>query len=337
MARVGNLYGPDFTYLGIPGADLEEPASFTGAGAAILGAPFDGGTSHRSGAKLGPQAIRLGDYNPQDGKRPHMALGVDGLLDTGVVDLGDLEIGSGDTAATLATLRAAVETVASAGVVPIILGGDHTIAAADIPAVASTLAPGRLAVIHFDAHADTGDDHFGSPFGHGTPMRRVLEEGVVRPERFFQIGLRGYWPEPATLSWMADQGMRCYEMTEITARGLATVLSEVIGLVGSDCDGFFLSLDIDAVDPAFAPGTGTPEPGGLSSNEALGAVRRLCMELDLKGMDLVEVAPAYDHGEITAYLANRLILEALCGMAWRRARNLGDTVRNPAAPLLDGR
>ena len=108
MARVGNLYGPDFTYLGIPGADLEEPASFTGAGAAILGAPFDGGTSHRSGAKLGPQAIRLGDYNPQDGKRPHMALGVDGLLDTGVVDLGDLEIGSGDTAATLATLRAAV-------------------------------------------------------------------------------------------------------------------------------------------------------------------------------------------------------------------------------------
>ena len=334
MARVGNLYGPDFTFLGIPGADLEEPASFTTAGAAILGAPFDGGTSHRSGAKLGPQAIRLGDYNPQDGKRPHMALGVDGLLDTGVVDLGDLEIGSGDTEAALSTLRAAVESVASAGVVPIILGGDHTIAAADIPAVAATMSPGRLAVIHFDAHADTGDKHFsGHHLGHGTPMRRVLEEGVVRPERFFQIGLRGYWPEPETLSWMAETGMRCYEMAEIGSRGLAAVLAEVISLVASDCDGFFLSFDIDAVDPAFAPGTGTPEPGGLSGREALDAVRRLAMELDLKGMDLVEVAPAYDHAEITAYLANRLVVEALAGTAWRR----GGSGHDPATPLLEGR
>jgi len=334
MARTGNLYGPDFTFLGVPATELEDPTNGGAAKATILGAPFDGGTSHRSGAKLGPQAIRTGDYNPQDGERPHMALRVDPLVDLGVVDAGDLELHSGDVELAMATLRGAVSSIAQHGSIPIILGGDHTIAAADIPAVAAQLEPGRLAVIHFDSHADTGDQHFqGHTLGHGTPMRRVLEEGAVRPERFFQIGLRGYWPEPETLRWMAEEGMRCYEMAEIGARGLDVVLAEVIDLVRSDCDGFFLSFDIDAVDPAFAPGTGTPEPGGLSAREALDAVRRLAMELDLKGMDMVEVAPAYDHAEITAYLANRLVLEALAGTAWRRAGGRHD----PARPLLEGR
>ncbi len=334
MPRIGNLYGPDFTFLGVPGFELETLPERGTAKAVILGAPFDGGTSHRSGTKLGPQAIRLGDYNPQDGTRPHMALRVDPLMDLGVVDAGDLELHSGDIERSMASLRSAVSRIAESGAVPVVLGGDHTIAAADIPAVAAHQAPGRLAVIHFDSHADTGDAHFaGHELGHGTPMRRVLEEGTVRPERFFQIGLRGYWPEPETLSWMAATGMRSYEMAEVVSRGLDAVLGEVIDLVRSDCDGFFLSFDIDAVDPAFAPGTGTAEPGGLTSREALDAVRRLCMELDLKGMDLVEVAPAYDHAEITAYLANRLVLEALAGTAWRRGGGLHD----PSRPLLEGR
>lgn len=334
MGRTGNLYGPDFTFLGVPAVELNEPTNGGTAKVVILGAPFDGGTSHRSGAKFGPQAIRMGDYNPQDGSRPHMALRVDPLIDLGVVDAGDLELHSGDIDGSMATLREMVRSIASHGVLPVILGGDHTIAAADIPAVASQQAPGSMAVIHFDSHADTGDKHFaGHALGHGTPMRRVLEEGVIRPDRFFQIGLRGYWPEPETLSWMAAQGMRCYEMAEIGARGLDAVLAEVIALVASDCDGFFLSFDIDAVDPAFAPGTGTPEPGGLSGREALDAVRRLAMELDLKGMELVEVAPAFDPTETTAYLANRLILETLAGTAWRRAGGSHD----PATPLLEGR
>jgi agmatinase len=334
VARIGNQYGPDFTFLGVPPADLGDPASFAEADAVVLGAPFDGGTSHRSGTKLGPQAIRLGDYNPQDGARPHMALRVDPLVDLGVVDVGDLELHSGDVVDALDRLRAAVGTIAAADAIPVVLGGDHTIAAADIPAVAARCAPGRLAVVHFDAHADTGDKHFnGSSFGHGTPMRRVLEESVVRPERFFQIGLRGYWPEPETLSWMAAEGMRCFEMAEVVSRGLDAVLDEVIEHIAGDCDGFFLSFDVDAVDPAFAPGTGTPEPGGLSSRQALDAVRRLAMELDLKGMDVVEVAPPYDHVELTAYLANRLVLEALAGTAWRRS----GSSHQHTTPLLEGR
>ena len=337
MARIGNLYGPDATFLGIPAADLSLPSTWHGAKAVILGAPFDGGTSHRSGTKLGPQAIRIGDYNPQDGARPHMALNVDPLRELCVVDLGDVEMPSGETERALKLLEAVVSEVAATGALPVVLGGDHTIAHPDVTGVARHYAPGKVAVIHFDAHADTGDEHFGSPWGHGTPMRRLLEDGVVRGDRFFQIGLRGYWPEPETLAWMAEQGMRCFEMTEVEARGMGPILDEVFHVVASDCDAVFLSVDIDAVDPAHAPGTGTPEPGGLSSREMLFAARRIGMEMNLVGMDMVEVSPAYDHAELTSYLANRIVLEALSGVAWRKRKEQGESIRRPEEPLLENR
>ena len=178
-------------------------------------------------------------------------------------------------------------------------------------------------MIHFDAHADTGNTQFGSLYGHGTPMRRLIESGAVRGDRFLQIGLRGYWPEPETLDWMADQHMRSYEMTEIVTRGLDECLTEAFGIALDECDGVFLSVDVDVVDPGLAPGTGTPEPGGLSSRQLLDAVRRIAMELPLAGIDVVEVAPPYDHAEITAYLANRVVLEALSGIAWRRRSAAG--------------
>ncbi len=335
--RLGNMYGPDATFLGVPGADPDEPAQWSHAGAAILGAPFDGGTSHRSGARFGPQAIRLTDYLPHDGSRPSLALGVDPLVELGVVDLGDVEMPSGETERSLEALEARVSAVAAAGVVPVILGGDHTIALADVTGVARHVGWGRVCVVHFDAHADTGDTQFGSLYGHGTPMRRLLESGACRGDRFFQIGLRGYWPEPETLAWMAEQGMRSYEMTEIVARGLDEVLSEVLERSREDCDGIFLSVDVDVVDPGHAPGTGTPEPGGLTSRQLLDAVRRLAMEGEVVGMDVVEVAPPFDHAEVTAYLANRVVLEALGGLAWRRRAARGEPVRSPERPLLEGR
>jgi agmatinase len=312
------MYGPDATFVGVPAADLAEPASLAGAAAVIIGAPYDGGTSHRPGARFGPQAIRLTDYLPHDGSRPHLALGVDPLRELGVVDVGDVEMPPGDIETSMARLEEAVQQVASSGAVPVILGGDHTIAWPDVTGVARHVGWGRVSVIHFDAHADTGNTQHGSLIGHGTPMRRLIESGAARGDRFLQVGLRGYWPEPPTLAWMADQGMRSFEMTEVVARGLDACLSEAMEIAVDGCDGVFLSVDVDVVDPGAAPGTGTPEPGGLSGRQLLDAVRRIAMEVPLAGMDVVEVAPPYDSAEVTAYLANRVVLEALSGVAWRR-------------------
>ena len=205
MARLGDMYGPDATFLGVPRADLAEPGSLAGTDILIIGAPFDGGTSHRPGARFGPQAIRFTDYLPHDGSRPHLALGVDPLVELRVADAGDVEMPSGDTELSLRRLEEAVHQAAVAGAIPVILGGDHTIAFPDATGVARHVGWGRLSVIHFDAHADTGDTQFGSLYGHGTPMRRLIESGAVRGDRFLQIGLRGYWPEPETLAWMAGQ------------------------------------------------------------------------------------------------------------------------------------
>ena len=151
--------------------------------------------------------------------------------------------------------------------------------------------------------------------------------------RSFQVGLRGYWPPPDILEWMADQRMRSYEMTEVVERGLDEVLGEVIEAAQADCDGVFLSVDIDVVDPGLAPGTGTPEPGGLSSRQLLDAVRRIAFEVPLFGADVVEVAPPYDHADVTAMLGNRVVLEILSGLAKQKSGEGWD----PKQPLLEGR
>jgi agmatinase len=333
MTRYGPQFGPDITFLGVDRCDLEDPASYDDADVVIVGAPFDGGTSHRPGTRFGPMAIRQTCYLPQDGSRPHLALRVDALQDLRVVDAGDVEMYSGDVMASIASLEEAVYKVTSSGAVPLVLGGDHTIALPDATGVARHLGFGRVSMLHFDAHADTGDIEFGSLYGHGQPMRRLIESGALRGDRFLQIGLRGYWPGPETLSWMAEQRMRSYEMTEIGARGLGACLDEAFEIALDECEGVFLSVDVDVCDPGHAPGTGTPEPGGLSARQLLDSVRRICLELPVVGVDIVEVSPPYDHAEITAYLANRVALEALSGIAARR-RGLS---HDPAGPLLEGR
>lgn len=333
MARYGAQYGPDYTFLGVPEADVADPATYAGADVVILGAPFDGGTSYRSGARFGPGAMRAACYLGHDGSRPSLALRVDGLKDLGVVDVGDVEMYSGDAVRSCASLERVVESIAATGAVPLVLGGDHTITWPDVTGVARARGWGRVSVIHFDAHADTGDIEFGSLIGHGQPMRRLIESGAARGDRFFQIGLRGYWPPPDILDWMADQRMRSYEMTEIVSRGFDEILDEVLAAAMDECDGVFLSVDIDVVDPGSAPGTGTPEPGGLTSRQLLDAVRRIAYEVPLVGIDVVEVSPPFDHADITAILGNRVVLEALSGMAKRKAGSAWD----PASGLLEGR
>ncbi|MEU6747502.1 agmatinase [Spirillospora sp. NPDC046719] len=336
--RYGPQYGPDITFLGVPRCTWSDPATYADADVVVLGAPFDGGTSHRPGTRFGPQYIRQTCYLPQNGSRPSLALRVDGLRgDLTVRDAGDVEMYSGDAERSVRDLEEAVYAIASNGAIPLVLGGDHTIAWPDAAGVARHLGQGRVSMIHFDAHADTGDIEFGSLVGHGTPMRRLLESGAVRGDRFLQLGLRGYWPGPETLAWMAGQGMRSYEMTEIVARGLEECLTEAFAIATDECDGVFLSVDIDVCDPGHAPGTGTPEPGGLTARQLLDAVRRIAYELPVAGVDVVEVSPPYDHADITSALANRVVLEVLSGIARRRRDDRDGTSWDPRRPLLDGR
>jgi len=333
MARYGTQYGPDVTFLGVERCDLGEPATYADADVVVVGAPFDGGTSHRPGARFGPQAIRSTDYLPHDASRPHLALRVDALRDLVVRDAGDVEMYSGDAERSIRALEDAVHGVCVQGAIPLVLGGDHTVTLPDATGVARHHGFGAVSMLHFDAHADTGDIAFGSLYGHGQPMRRLIESGALRGDRFLQIGLRGYWPGPETLAWMAEQRMRSYEMTEIGARGLPACLDEAFGIATDGCGGVFLSVDIDVCDPGHAPGTGTPEPGGLSARQLLDSVRRICLELPVVGIDVVEVSPPYDAAEITAALANRVVLEALSALAARRSELRHD----PAGPLLEGR
>jgi len=337
VPRYGSQFGPDITFLGVDRCDLDDPASFADADVVLIGAPFDGGTSYRSGARFGPSAMRQACYLEHDGSRPSLAMRVDGLKDIRVVDAGDVEMYSGDAVTACASLEKAVERVAASGAIPLMLGGDHTITWPDVTGVARARGWGKVSVIHFDAHADTGDITFGSLIGHGQPMRRLIESGAARGDRFLQMGLRGYWPEPETLQWMAEQGMRSYEMIEVVARGLDECLAEAFAIAVDECDGVFLSVDIDVCDPGHAPGTGTPEPGGLSARQLLDAVRRICYELPVVGMDVVEVAPPYDHADITAMLGNRVVLEALSAIARRRKDELNGTTWDPREPLLDNR
>lgn len=331
MANIGNMYGPDFTFLGIPRCDIEDPKSYAGADVVILGAPIDSGTTYRSGTKMGPQSIRGTDYISHGSERPHLNMRVDGLKDLRIFDAGDVLMPPNDLTDSLNRLEKATEKLARAGVIPFILGGDHSIASADVKGIANVLGHGKVSMIHFDAHADTGTDQWGALVGHGVPMRRLIESGAVRGDKFLQLGLRGYWPDNETLNWMRDQKMRSYEMTEIHHRGMDVVLNESFKTLTEGTEGVFLSVDIDVVDPGMAPGTGTPEPGGMTSRELIEAVRRICTELPIVGVDIVEVSPAYDHADITSLLANRIVLEVLSSIALRKKGGKYQPTRN----LLD--
>ena len=302
------------TFVGIPSGTVDdaEPGRVV-----VLGAPFDWGTTHRPGARFGPRFIRESDYLAHDGIRPHLETGIDPLDVLRAIDVGDVEVVPGYVEESIERIRSAVTAVARAGAVPVVLGGDHTVTFPNAGGVADVHGHGEVALIHFDAHADTGETHFGMLHGHGTPMRRLIESGAVPGNRFVQIGLRGYWPRPPVVEWMREQGMRSFFMSDIGERGLDAVVDEAVAHAAQDVKGVFVSVDIDVVDPGAAPGTGTPEPGGLSGRQLLDTVRRIGRDLEVLGADVVEVAPAYDNANITALLANRVVLELLNGMAQR--------------------
>jgi agmatinase len=283
---------------------------------AIVGAPFDDAVSHRPGARFGPRAIRGASYH--SGSINSLQLGIEPYEWLDVVDAGDAPVTPMDIERAHLVIEQKVYEVAESGAIPIVLGGDHSITYPSATAVSRIVAPRRLGIVHFDAHADAANATWGNLRSHGTPMRRLIESGAVAGRNFVQVGLRGYWPAPETLAWMADQGMRWHLMTEIEERGAEAVVTDAIAQALDGPEVIYLSIDIDVIDPGMAPGTGTPEPGGMLTRELLRAVRQVVSAVELVGMDVVEVAPPYDHAEVTAAAAHRCVLEALSALAARR-------------------
>lgn len=282
---------------------------------AIIGAPFDDAVSYRSGARFGPRAIRQATYTPGTYS---LQLDVSPFDELDVVDAGDANIVPAWFERGHAVIFRKVRDIASTGAIPIILGGDHSITWPSATAIAQVRAPRSIGIVHFDAHADTAEDDYGVLAGHGTPMRRLIESGAVAGRNFVQVGLRGYWPPPEVFAWMQEQGMRWHLMREIEERGAEAVIDDAIAEALDGADSIYLSLDIDVLDPGLAPGTGTPEPGGMLTRELLRAIRRIVGAVPLAGMDVVEVSPPYDHAEITAMTAHRAVLEAISALAVRK-------------------
>ncbi len=288
---------------------------------AIIGAPFDDAVSHRPGARFGPRAIREAQYT--SGSINSLRLGVEPFEILKVVDAGDANIVPAWIERAHAFIYRKVRDVAETGAIPIVLGGDHSITWPSATAVAEVRRPGTIGIVHFDAHADTANDDWGVLAGHGTPMRRLIESGAVAGRNFVQVGLRGYWPPVETFEWMREQGLRYHFMHEIEERGAEAVVAQAIEEALDGPDHIYLSLDIDVIDPGLAPGTGTPEPGGMLTREVLRAIRQVVGAVDLVGMDIVEVSPPYDHAETTAMAANRAALEAISALALRRRDGTG--------------
>ena len=279
---------------------------------ALIGFRYDENSSFMKGAADAPSQIRAAlrseawNLSSENGTE----------LDSVFFDAGDVEPQpSGDM---FSLIENSVGTLISDGLAPISLGGDHSITYPSAAAVARAVWPRSLGVIHFDAHADTGADQWGNLHAHGQPMRRLIDEGWVAGKNFVQIGLRGYWPDRDTFEWMREQGMRWHAMTEIEERGSEAVLADAIVEALDGPEVIYLSVDIDVVDPGMAPATGTPEAGGMLARELLRAVRQIVSQVELVGMDVVEVSPPYDHAEVTAILAHRTVMEAISALGARR-------------------
>jgi agmatinase len=277
---------------------------------AIVGAPFDTGATFRTGARFGPEGIRsashlLRHYNP--------SLDVVIFDHLSVIDYGDVPVVPGYIEESYRRIAEGLEPIHRAGVVPIVLGGDHSIALPELRAAAAVHGP--LALVQFDSHPDTWDAYFGERHTHGTPFRRAVEEGLLLPERSIQVGMRGSIYDAGDWEDARELGFDLVPTDTVRKLGIVETITRIRERVG-DAKAY-LSFDVDFVDPAFAPGTGTPEIGGFTSREAQEFVRGL-VGLDLVGCDVVEVYPAYDPAQITALLAANVAHEFLSLVAARK-------------------
>ncbi|MDP9189565.1 MAG: agmatinase [Actinomycetota bacterium] len=313
-------YGEKPDYAGLPSFSglpyTEDAAELEGADVVIVGAPTDDLVSDRPGARFGPRAIRAASCPPG----PHLEAQLDAFAELRVVDFGDAPVLPADPTRSHEAIERTVGEVMRAGAVPIVLGGDHGIAEPDIRACAGQHGP--VGLVHFDTHTDTGTEVFGVEVSHGTPMYRLVEQGHVDPKRYVQIGLRGYWPGEKEFGWQAEHGITSLFMHDVRELGIREVAARAAVVAG---DGpVYLSVDVDVLDPAFAPGTGTPEPGGMTSADLLWACRELASRLEIVGAEVVEVIPtAVGSADITALVAERIVREIITGIAVAQRRERG--------------
>ena len=300
---------------GGPATMMRLPAhtSADGLDACFIGVPFDIGTSNRAGARFGPRQIRaesahLRPYNMGTRAAPFDALAV--------ADIGDVPINPYNLSDSIRIITEFYQKVVATGCKPMTLGGDHTIALPILRAIAAKHGP--VGMVHVDAHADINEHMFGEPVAHGTPFRRAVEEGLLDCRRVVQIGLRGTGYAAEDFDWPRQQGFRVVQAEECWYRSLAPLMAEVREQLGRGP--VYLTFDIDGLDPSVAPGTGTPEPAGLTGSQGIEIIRG-CRGLDIVGCDLVEVAPPYDTSGNTALLGAGLLFEMLCvlpGVPYRR-------------------
>lgn len=306
---------------------------------AIMGGYTDMGSGMR-GAAHGPNAFRNSEVYGGWGiiKTPNMHVMVDPLKELTVVDYGDAPIDPMSTERSIHAIRSyvrqAVEVEIEPGkhVIPIIIGGDHSLMYPDVAALVDVYGKGNVGVIHFDAHYDAGKYGMGHLINHGMPVYRLIEEGLVPGKNFIQVGLRGYYPDESAFKWMRENGFRYHTMADVERRGWNVVMEEIIKEANDGPKYLFISFDIDVMDPAFVPGTGTPEPGGLTPREAFPIVRRLCAESNVVGFELVELNPLIDPTYVSAMNANRIVRECLTGIAMRK---MGLTGKHYLSPLTE--
>ena len=284
----------------------EDAADLIGAGAAIVGVPFDALATDRLGTRDGPRAIRVAS-RPLG---PELDTGIDPGERMRLLDYGDAPVAPFDVAATRAAIESTVGEVVAAGAVPIVLGGDHSIT---LPALRAC-GRGPVGLVHFDTHTDTGIDVYGDTDNHGTMMRALVEEGYVDPRRYVQVGLRGGWPGPEVFAWQAEIGISHFTAEAVRLQGIDEVVRRTIEIVGAGPT--YLSIDIDVLDPAFAGRTGTPEAGGLLPRELLAAARQLGEALELCGADVVETVPGgWGTEDVASLTAAGVVGSVLTGIA----------------------
>ena len=289
----------------------EDPAELEAADVAIVGAPTDDLVSDRPGTRFAPRAIRAASCPPG----PHLTAGIDAFDELRIVDFGDAPVIPADAERSHSAIEETVSQVLAADAVPVVLGGDHSITEPNVKACSAVHGP--IGLVHFDTHTDTGTEVFGVKRSHGTPMYRLVEAGWIDPKRYVQIGLRGYWPGEPEFAWQREQGITSFFMHDLREQGIVALVDGTLETVGEGP--VFLTVDVDVLDPAFAPGTGTPEPGGMTPGELLPSVRRIAESLELVGVDVVEVIPtAPGSADITALVADRIVREALTGLALRK-------------------
>lgn len=282
---------------------------------AVFGVPFDGGQSYRTGSRFAPSEIRkvsstIKPYNPSLGVSPYDHLNV--------ADLGDSPVNPLDVDRSRELIQERVASIVRAGAIPVAVGGDHSITLPILRAVAA--AHGPVSLIQVDSHLDTTDSYFGTRFGGGTPFRRAVEENLIDPKNWIQIGIRGSVYEADDYQFVRDHGCQCITGDDIYRNGFAWVLEQVKRIRNTKT---YMTFDIDGIDPAFAPGTTAPVPGGPTSSDAVALVRALADFPNVVGFDLVEVQPLYDVGSVTSVLAAALTFEFICTRAVARRDGSG--------------